>query len=857
MFFPLVFIGCHAQLNNETELVRLDLDNNWQFRKLNDSIYYTATVPGTIHTDLLANKLIDDPYFGTNEHDLQWIDKTDWEYKTILTVDEELFFKKIIILNFKGLDTYAEVYLNDTLILSADNMFRSWKVSCKNQLKPSDNDLRLLFKSPVRKGLEKLEQQGYPLPASNDQSENGELSDKKVSIFTRKAGYHFGWDWGPRLVTSGIWRPVEIIAYNKARIENIRLVQNELSEAKASLTANVSLDCLTGNSFRIEVDVNGTQVAESWVKTKIDRNNFKIDFEINNPQFWWPNGLGDQTLYRINIKVYDDTELIHAEKLNYGARTLKLVQKPDPEGDGKSFYFEVNGNPVFAKGANYIPNDVFLTRVHPEDYARIVKAAADANMNMLRVWGGGIYENELFYDLCDKYGIMVWQDFMYACSMYPGDSTFLDNARLEAEENIKRLRNHPCLALWCGNNEIAVAWAENEKGKGWGWKERYSPELRQKIWHDYDTLFHHILPDAIQRLNPKTAYWPSSPGAADGKLASYQSNSGDMHFWGVWHGQQPFSAFRKYKARFMSEYGFQSFPELNTVKTYALPAEWNIESEVMASHQRSGIGNLRIKQYMEQDYQIPGDFEQFLYVSQLLQAEGIKTAIESHRTEMPYCMGSLYWQLNDCWPVASWSGIDYYGRWKALHYFVKKAFKPETVVIFQDADSLEIRVVSDRLVDQIAKIQLLLSDFSGNILWKNDLNIGLKETTSALIKKMNLEQFKKFGAFDQLVLISNLIIDGNEVYKDFHYFVKPKELKLSDPQLTYTVSEKNDQFLIDIKVNKLAKNVFFSTDVSANHFSDNFFDLMPGKGRVISYPKTGTLETFNKSLKVTCLQKLN
>ncbi len=476
-------------------------------------------------------------------------------------------------------------------------------------------------------------------------------------------------------------------------------------------------------------------------------------------------------------------------------------------------------------------------------------------MNMLRVWGGGIYENDIFYDLCDKYGILVWQDFMFACSMYPGDHHFLDNVRVEAEENIKRLRNHPSLALWCGNNEIEVAWGEYEEGRGWGWKERYTDEQRNEIWQSYDTLFHYILPEAVNQYNPQISYWHSSPSAAMGMLASHENNSGDMHYWGVWHGQEPFENFRKYKARFMSEYGFQSFPELNTVKSYALPNEWNIESDVMASHQRSGIGNLRIKQYMEEDYIIPSDFEQFLYVSQVLQAEAIKMAIESHRTEMPYCMGSLYWQLNDCWPVASWSGIDYYGRWKALHYTVKKAFKKNIIATFQEDEKVELWIVTDDLKDQLAQLKLKLIDFSGEVLWNKTIDIKLKANSSEKIEQFLIDKFSEFGSLNQMVLISELVIDRKELYKDYHYFVKPRDMKLEEPEIQFTISEQEESFVVILSANKLAKNVFISTDISTDHFTDNFFDLLPGEFITIGYPKVCDLDKFKENLSITYLKK--
>ena len=476
-------------------------------------------------------------------------------------------------------------------------------------------------------------------------------------------------------------------------------------------------------------------------------------------------------------------------------------------------------------------------------------------MNMLRVWGGGIYENDLFYDLCDQYGILVWQDFMFACSMYPGNDEFLKNVRLEAEENVKRLRNHPCMALWCGNNEIEAAWAHYNENSGWGWKQQYSAKQRKEIWKAYDTLFHHILLSVVDENAPGQFYWHSSPSAGMGQLATYTSNSGDMHYWGVWHGQHPFSDFQKYKARFMSEYGFQSFPELESVKKYTLPEDWDIESPVMASHQRSGIGNLSIKQYMETDYQVPEDFEQFLYVGQLLQAEAIKMAIESHRTDMPYCMGSLYWQINDCWPVASWSGIDYYGRWKALHYIVKESYQNTILTSFEENGKLTLHCISDLEKQEEATLKIQLMDFDGNVLWQDSLSFTTPSNSSSPVFEISTAELLKKGKPLEMVLVSEIQIPGRKTFTDLHYFVEPKNLKLEKPEITVQVSEENDYFKVSISSDKLVKNLFLSAGNFPGRFSNNFFDIMPGKEYLVAIPKNGELKDFEKKLKLIHLQQ--
>jgi beta-mannosidase len=498
-------------------------------------------------------------------------------------------------------------------------------------------------------------------------AEHGQVEGaKRVSVHTRKPGYHYGWDWGPRLVSSGIWRPITLEAWNEVRIENLKIVQNEVESDRACLTAVFEVESKCATSASLGILLGSEMVGFQKVMLRPGLHAYEVPFHIDFPKLWWCNGLGDAHLYSLTAKLLLKERVITCTE-RVGIRTIELVQEKDDVGS--SFYFKLNGVPVFMKGANYIPNDIYQTRVSDEKYRKVIETARDSNFNMLRVWGGGFYENDLFYELCDEAGILVWQDFMFACAMFPGHEAFVENVRQEAVDNVRRLRNHPCLALWCGNNEIVVAWER------WGWKEReleIGEEHATRIWRDYEHLFHEVLAQVVDEHDPARSYWSSSPTVEPGVPSSL--TSGDEHYWGVWHQKQPYETYSTHIGRFMSEYGFQSFPELRTVKEYALPEDFGLLTDVMKAHQRSPVGNEAIEHYMLQSYRQPRDFEEFLYVGQVLQAELIKYAVEAHRRAMPYCMGTLYWQLNDCWPVASWSSMDSSLRWKALQYFVKKSY---------------------------------------------------------------------------------------------------------------------------------------------------------------------------------------
>ena len=810
-------------------MIKNEINENWQFSQSGKNEWLPAKVPGTVHTDLMTNGKIEDPFYRLNERNVQWIDKADWEYKTTFFVDGEIMKREVAEIEFEGLDTYAEVSVNGNVVLNADNMFRTWKADVKKYLKEGDNELHIVLRSPITEGIKKYDAQGFEIPVSdNDLAAIGQVEDnKKVSIYTRKAGYHFGWDWGPRLVTSGIWRPVTLKAWDRAKIENLQIVQNSVTEEKATLTAVFEVNGVVDGAAHIAVLNDGKMLANKKIELKKGIEKYTLDFEIQNPQLWWTNGLGDQHLYNITGEINVGGG-VDAKTDRIGIRTLELVREKD--ADGTSFYFKLNGHPVFMKGANYIPNDVFLPRVTEENYRKVVETARISNNNMLRIWGGGVYEDDKFYELCDEAGILIWQDFMFACAMFPGDEAFLDNVKHEAIDNVKRLRNHPSMGLWCGNNEILAAW------KGWGWEKAEmdkNPENAAKIWKAYEDIFHKVLPDVVAEYDPQRSYWSSSPSSGPGIPADLKN--GDEHYWMVWWGKAPFQTYATHLPRFMSEYGFQSFPEIATVRKYALPEDYDIFSEVMKSHQRSSIGNGTIEFYMLQEYNKPKDFESFLYVNHVLQAEGIKFGLEGHRRAMPFCMGSLYWQINDCWPVASWSSTDYYQKWKALQYYVKKGFEPVLVSPFTQGDTLKVDVINDKLEPINGELKLKLIDFNGKVVWENNKQITVPANTNTNFFEVNKTAFlaENGNLTDQVVLVCELVENENVISKNSLFFKPFKELKIEKPQVSFEIAGAAGGFDITVKTDKLAKNVYLQIGDEEGFFSDNYFDLLPGESVTI------------------------
>jgi beta-mannosidase len=837
------------------EVVKQEINKGWTFKQVRGNNWYPATVPGVVHTDLMDNKIIEDPFFRLNERGVQWIDKEDWEYKTTLSVSSDIFTKENIELDFTGLDTYAGIYLNDSCILQTNNMFREWKVDVKGLLKQGDNELRILFRSPIKEDMPKFDALNYPLEAGNDQSENGGIFNKKLSVFARKAGYHYGWDWGPRLVTSGIWRPIYLLAWNDARIANVQYIQEDITAKQARV--KVRVEVLADKAAEATLQIKAGGLTNQWQK-KAEVNKgctiIETDLLINNPTLWWTNGLGEPHLYPFTATVLVNGQPVDSQTDLIGLRDIKVVREKDTAGT--TFYFKLNGVPVFAKGANYIPQDNFLPRVTDADYERTILDAVNANMNMLRVWGGGIYENKIFYDLCDKYGILVWQDFMFACSTYPMTPALLDNIRMEAIDNVKRLRNHPSIAIWCGNNENHAAWF------GWGWMRRYERlGVLDEMRKDYKDVFHTVLPEVVAQYDPKAFYWPSSPyaGDPDAKAESGQADwnpNGDAHYWGVWHAKDSIANYNIVRARFFSEYGFQSFPEYQSVLNYA-PEErdHDIFSEVMMAHQRGGShANGLIEWYLLNEYRKPKDFPHFLYMGQLLQGDAIKTAIEAHRRDMPYCMGSLYWQHNDCWPVASWSSRDYYGRWKAQHYFARKAFEPILVSPIAKDDRIDVYIVSDRLKAVKGTLYIRVMDLKGNIVYQKSRQVTLPANSSKVQFTESLTTLLNGKSRNEVVVNTRFIESSKKlsIVSNNYFLARYKDIDF--PEATITASSApsttGDGYQVTVKSDVFARGVFLSIEGIDNFFSDNYFDLLPGEPQTIHVKTTLDKATFDKQLKI-------
>lgn len=839
----------HTRMKLKT--VVKNLHEGWKFRQARLTNWYPATVPGVVHTDLLQNKIIEDPFFRLNERGLQWIDKEDWVYETCFTLAADMMRKENMELVFEGLDTYADVYLNDECILKADNMFRCWSIPVRQYIREENNILKVYFHSPVKIDVPKWDALPYQYPASNDQSENGGLFNKKISIFARKAGYHYGWDWGPRLVTSGIWRPVYIRAWSDLRINDVFIEQKEVGAGRAVIAGHVELDAdkdMNGVLVTITDEVTGRVLGEWQADLKRGTNRVTVDFVLHKPKLWWSNGLGEPFLYRFRTDIIAGGELLDSKTERVGIRSLKVVHQPDK--DGHTFYIELNGRPVFAKGANYIPSDNFLPRVTPENYKRTILDAAGVNMNMLRVWGGGIYENDVFYDLCDEYGIMIWQDFMFACSMYPAEGALLDNIHQEAVDNVKRLRNHACIAFWCGNNECQDAWL------GWGWKceiERQNKEYADKIWAQYRQQYHVTLPGVVREYAPGTFYWPSSPFAFEGEMSG--TTDGDRHYWSVWHGKAPISDYDSEKSRFFSEYGFQSFPEFESVKRYApYPEDWDIRSEVMMSHQRGGDhANGLIETYLLNEYKKPRDFRAFLYMNHVLQGDAIKTAIESHRRQMPYNMGTLFWQHNDCWPVASWASRDYYGRWKAQHYYVRKAYDDILISSVVEGDDLKVYAVSDRLENTSGQLQLQVCQFDGTVVHHWGKSVGISGNDSRVCFSAPLAKLLEGADRGTVYVRVDYTDKSGRVYHNNYCLGKQKDMDYPKVDLQTEVRSIEGGYEVMVSADKFARAVCLSVADNESVYSDNYFDVQPKSSVQVQVRTRLSAEAFNGSLRLTCL----
>lgn len=806
---------------------------------MGDTLWSDAKVPGTVHQDLLNHNRIPNPFYGMNEEAVQWVENEDWMYRTSFVVDEQQLGRDAAVLELDGLDTYADVFLNGALILRSDNMFVGHKIEVKPVLRKGVNRLLVRFRSPVKEVLPQLQTNGFDYPASNDHS------PWRTSVYTRKAPYSYGWDWGIRLATCGIWRPVRLVFSDVARIEDYYVCQDAVTQAKADVDNRLEINNVTSStvSALLKVDYHYSDSDTKEIRKQIElrpgANTVSLPVSIERPHLWMPNGWGEPSLYKFTASLSVDGVEIAKQERNVGLRTVRVVM--DDDEHGKSFYFVVNGKPIFAKGANFIPDDALLPNVTPERYKRIFEDVKAANMNMLRVWGGGIYEDDEFYDEADRNGILIWQDFMFACSSYPHDPLFVGRVESEAEYNIKRLRGHASLAMWCGNNEIYEAM------RYWGWQRKYSAEAFAEMERGYDVLFRELLPQMVERLDGTRFYMHSSPYEANwGRPNSWKT--GDSHNWGTWHGRKPFESFDTDVPRFMSEYGFQAFPEMKTIRTFAEEKDFELESPVMNAHQKADIGNALIRQTMRLYYRVPEKFEDLVYVGLVLQGQGMRHGIEAHRRNRPYCMGSLFWQLNDSWPVVSWSGIDYYGNWKALMYQSKRAFAPILINAIKEGDDLCVYLVSDELQDHDGvRLDVELMDFDGKAHGKWTQNGRLAANSSVLFMKKRAGELQgKLSAANSLLHFTLKAKNGATLADDVFYFAYPKDQKLPEANIETSVRRRGDTIEMTLKTDKLARDIFVEVPVQGVRFTDNFFDLLPGQRKkiTITSPEGHSLNDF-------------
>lgn len=877
---------CLASFIQASAFVHIrQLHEGWQFRQHDSEILHEAQVPGNVHLDLMRAHVIDDPFYRLNERSVQWVDKVNWMYETYVTPTNDELSSENQDIVFKGLDTYADIYLNGQRLVCADNMHREWRCNVKGILKEGKNKLEVYFNSPIRRNIPKFDALPYRHNTGPDQSWLGGIFDKTISPFARTASYEYGWDWGPRLVTFGIWRPVQLETWNAQKIANVWHIQNDVTAQRAKLSTIVEVEASQDMPAAVvSVSANGKKLASKATALKKGLNKVRMDYVMNKPRLWWTNGLGEAYLYDFKTTVAaSDGKVIDSESEGIGIRSLKLHN--DKDKYGHNLYFELNGHPLYAKGSNMVPNDNFLSRCNDSVYHAVVRDAKAVNMNIIRVWGGGEYEDDAFYKECDKNGILVWQDFMFACCTYPADSAFLANVKEEAVYQVRRLRNHPCLAVFIGNNECQDVWY------GWGNKKKQLDEMGygEEVGKMQHTLFHELLPSVVKEYAPQISYRPSSPYAFEDTPSD--GINGDDHYWGVWHGAEPFDAYYDHRVRFQSEYGFQSFPEYESVLKYA-PFEYdhNIYSEVMMEHQKAGTyANHRIEEYMRRDYHVPTDFKKFLYVSLLMQGDGVKMGMEAYRRDRPYCMGSIVWQLNDCWPVASWSSRDYYGRWKALHYFTKYAYDdilvaPRMKVIGEEKNrnnkdkkqvsnlptdasgqlkvaanntsksdkELEIKLVNDRRSSVKGELKILTITMDGRIVHSEKYAVKLPTNNAidVVTKKVN---DLLGGERPEDVVFYITYSTGGKTYKNIAYAVSQKDMNYQKVNIQTEIAKAGDGYDVKLTTDKFARGVFMSIKGIDNFFSDNYFDMLPKSSCTIHVRTNKDLATFKNELEVISL----
>lgn len=787
------------------------LTEGWQLRKAGEGLQ-PAVVPGTVYTDLLRNGNMEDPFWKDNEIRALALMDFDYEYQAVYDCDAQMLKKDRVLLHFDGIDTIADIYVNETKVGSAYNMHRVWEYDVKALLKETGNALRVVLHSPtkyIREEFKKCRTLG-----SEDAMDG--------FVHLRKAHCMFGWDWGAHLPDAGIFRKVSLIGIDRARIDNVYIAQKH-ENGQVTLEFKVETETVAVGAklhYAVEITAPSGEVFRA--------ENSPKELLITEPELWWPNGYGSQPLYGVKVTLFSGDEALDIWERRIGLRTLTMHIEKDQWGE--SFAHEVNGITVFAMGADYIPEDHLLGRVTPETTKKLLLQCKAANFNTIRVWGGGYYPEDWFFDLCDELGLMVWQDFMFACAVYELTPEFKANIRQEFIDNVKRIRHHASLGLWCGNNEMEMFVGENHH---WVTKKT---EVR-----DYLIMYEELIPDVLKEYDPQTFYWPASPSSGGSFDEPNSPDRGDVHYWTVWHGNKPFSEYRKYFFRYASEFGFQSFPSKKTVETFTDdPRDMNIFSYIMEKHQRQYGANGKIMNYMQQTYLYPSGFELAIYASQLLQADAIRYGVEHFRRNRGRCMGAIYWQLNDCWPVVSWASIDYCGRLKALQYYAKRFFAPlmiscqEEGMMSQEADmnrehfvfekSIRLNVANETRRAEKVHVRWALRSADASVVSQWEEDVEVPALTSVWLDKMELPEADIFSQYVSYEMEK----DGKIISSGTVIFSYPKYFRYEDPKLSYEID--GDEIIV--RAHAYAKSVEILNENEDLILEDNYFDMNAGEKRV-------------------------
>ena len=778
----------------------VDLAGQWSIASLDGRHSCAMTIPGDAHTALIDGKIIAHPYAGRNEYDVRWVAEETWQahraFEFIGAMDRGWF------LDITYLDTVADIYINNSLVLSASNSFRRYRPNVSHALKRGKNEIRVIFHSNVKAAAQKQSEQPFFIPYSTN---NCPIPYPNM---LRKAQCHFGWDWNLAIAPFGLYGDIKLRPMDKARIEHVQTVQRHLATGAVDVDVCVTLQLVENATTAFDIHFAGQSRRVSTNKTRAVET-----FHVPEPVLWWPSGSGEQHLYDLEISTQNET--VHRR---VGLRHIELITTPDETG--ARFAFKVNGCEIFCRGANWIPADALPSSATPELTEKLLRAAVDANMNMIRVWGGGFYEQNFFYDLCDELGLLVWQDFMFACSLYPSTTEFLGEVRAEVDYQVRRLGHHACLALLCGDNELlgALTWFKESR------------DNRDRYLVNYDRL-NRVIEETMRAADATAIWWPSSPspGLLSFGDAWHDDRSGDMHFWSVWHEGKNFEHYRDVKPRFCSEFGFQSFPSISAIRTFADAPEMNIASPVMESHQKNAGGNARIAETMFRYFRFPMTFEDFVYVSQIQHGLAMRTAVEYWRSLKPHCMGTLYWQLNDTWPVASWSGLDHGGGWKALHYMARRFFEPVTAFAVPSGDEIVLSGVNDGLQEA----SVLLEYFALSVHGKRS-SLGRLNAMLPTDRSQELIRIQKSQIPDDSILHISVKHEGKEKQTS-HFATMPyKNYNFEDPEIVVNSEVSATDLLVTLRARKPAYFVALESN-EPGHFSDSAFDLLPDEAKTIRF----------------------